>query len=231
MKNQLLIYLGIILFSCSGSDDSPTPNPPPTPKNVAPTTPVLLTPSDGQLCTDNPLDFSWNVATDADGDGVSYEVQTATNSDFSESIQTEITSSTTTNFSLIKGVAYYWRVRSKDTKSNYSNYSSVRKYYSEGEGITNHLPFTPALVGPALNGTISDATTNLEWTASDVDGDPLTYDVYFGDSSPPALVLENSHGNIHSVNINPLTTYYWKIVVKDDNGGQAIGQIWSFISE
>jgi hypothetical protein len=31
-------------------------------------------------------------------------------------------------------------------------------------------------------------------------------------------------------NLNTATTYYWKIVVKDNNGGQAIGQVWSFYS-
>jgi hypothetical protein len=62
-----------------------------------------------------------------------------------------------------------------------------------------------------------------------VDNDPLTYDVYFGTDNPPTVVLspDQSETTI-SKDLDPSTNYYWKIVVKDNNGGQTIGQTWNF---
>lgn len=230
MKNFIFIYLSILLYACSGSDDS-TPDPIPPPVNKAPSTPTQVFPTDGLLCTENPLDFLWNASTDTDGDSITYEVQVATDESFSSDLQTKTPSNTSNTFTLLKGIVYYWRVRAKDSKNNFSDYSTVWKYYTEGEGITNHLPFAPTLIHPILNATIIDISTALEWSSTDVDADPLTYDIYFGDTNPPTLIQENISSTSYSVDLSASTTYYWKIVVKDDNGGQAIGQIWSFIAQ
>lgn len=32
-----------------------------------------------------------------------------------------------------------------------SSYSTTRKFYSEGEGVSNHLPYAATLIGPTLN--------------------------------------------------------------------------------
>jgi len=230
MKNLILIFISALLFSCGGSDGDvpdPAPNPPPV-NNTEPAVPVMVTPNDDALCTDNPLDFVWNASIDPDGDSVQYEVQVATNNSFSEDIQTKTTSSTTHNFTLLKGTAYYWRLRAKDNKNNFSAYAATRKLYSEGEGVSNHLPYAATLISPELNANITDVTTILKWSASDVDNDPLTYDVYFGKSNPPVLIAENITATEKSVDLNEAITYYWKVVVKDDKGGESIGQVWSF---
>ena len=160
MRNPLLIFISILLFSCGGSDDdTPTPEPPPV-DNTAPTIPDLVAPNDGELCTDNPLDFEWTIATDPEGNSVQYEIQVATNNSFSEDLQMKSTSNTTHNFTLLKGTAYYWRVRSKDNKNNLSSYSSTRKYYTEGEGVSNHLPYAATLISPELNTDIIFSQTN-----------------------------------------------------------------------
>ena len=66
-------------------------------------------------------------------------------------------------------------------------------------------------------------------TYSDTDGDALTFDVYFGTDNPPTtMVSENQSEITFDVNTVTTTTYYWKIVVKDDKGGQTNGQVWSF---
>ena len=228
MRNYLYTLIGIILFSCGGSDDDPTPKPP---VNVAPSIPVLVFPNDGELCTENPLDFNWEASLDGEGDSISYEIEVATNSSFNENLQKKTTSMTTISISLIKGVAYYWRVRSKDTKNNYSNHSNTRKYYTEGEGVSNHIPFTATLISPVLGSEINSSTGTLEWTSSDVDNDPLVYDVYFGKANPPVLVVENLSELSYDVNLDISSMYYWKIVVRDDKGGQSIGQIWDFSTE
>lgn len=232
MKNSVLLLLSIALLSCGGSgdDDEPTAVTPSTPtvENKEPSIPSLINPADGLLCTDNPLDFSWSIATDPDGDAITYEIQVATNNTFSNDLQTKTNSGTTADFTLLKGVAYYWRVRAKDSKNNTSAYSTIRKYYTEGEGVSNHLPYAATLVEPALSATLSETTATLKWTASDVDDDPITYDVYFGKENPPTLVKENVSEMEYAVDLEAETTYFWKIVVKDNQGGEAIGQVWSF---
>jgi len=59
--------------------------------------------------------------------------------------------------------------------------------------------------------------------------DPKTYDVYFGNSTPPPKVSSNQS----SMEYDPGelefdTTYYWQIVVWDDQGSSTSGSIWSF---
>lgn len=80
-----------------------------------------------------------------------------------------------------------------------------------------------------MNATENEGTTTLEWTGSDTDGDPLVFDIYFGTDNPPeTLISENQ--NVTSINVTTVaaTDYFWKVVVKDDKGGQTIGQIWNF---
>jgi hypothetical protein len=192
MRKYIILYAYLFLLgACGGSSDvDPMPTPTPQP-NKAPSIPSLVSPNDGFLCAENPLDFSWNTAPDPDGDSVSYYIQVATDNSFSKDLQIKTTSNTLTNFILKKGVAYYWRVQSKDSKNKSSNYSPIRKLYSEAEGETNHLPYSATLISPTLNSNISTTSTFLAWNASDVDDDELKYDVYFGDVSPPSLIEEN----------------------------------------
>ena len=231
MKKYIAISLLMILsWACSdssGIDPGTTPEPK---QNNAPSVPTLTAPVDALQCTETLLVFSWNKSSDPDGDAVTYNIQLASNKSFSKDLQIKSTSDNTTTFSLIKGVAYYWRVNAKDTKNKSSDFSTVRKFYSEGEGVSNHIPYAPTLIQPELNTYITESATTLEWSSSDIDNDNLVYDVYAGVDNPPPLVLENSDSNSYTINLIPATTYYWKIVVKDDVGAEAIGQIWSFKS-
>ncbi|MFA5299760.1 MAG: hypothetical protein WC389_16365, partial [Lutibacter sp.] len=123
--------------------------------------------------------------------------------------------------------------KAMDSKQLSSNYSATFQFYTEGVGITNHLPFSPVLVSPALNSVQTTATVNLQWTASDVDAsDTLTYNVYFGTANPPTeIVSENQTASSLSKTVSASTTYYWKVVVKDNKGGQTIGQVWDFVTD
>ena len=137
-KHIILVAYLILLAACGGSSEiDPIPTPKPQP-NKAPSVPSLTAPSNGLLCTDNPLDFSWSGSTDPEGDAISYYIQVATNNSFTENLQVLSTSGTTTDFTLRKGKAYYWRVNAKDIKNKSSSYTPVWKFYSEGEGISNH---------------------------------------------------------------------------------------------
>lgn len=230
MKKILYIFvLSTQLWSCGGGDDSPTITAPPPAANKAPSTPIQSMPTNNQLCIDNTVQFTWNASIDPEGNAITYELQIATNNQFTENLQTKTGSSTSTAVTFEKGVAYYWRIKAKDNKNASSSYSSIFNFYTEGEGVSNHLPFSPGIVKPTLNATVQEATATLEWTASDVDNDPLTFDVYFDTVNPPVTkVAENQSETTLNVDLSPETDYYWKVVVKDDKGGETIGQIWNF---
>lgn len=229
MKKLIAVSLFVIILVACGDSSEIDPVPTPKPQtNNAPSIPSLVSPNNGLLCTENTLDFSWNTSSDPDGDGVSYHIQVATNNSFSKDLQVLTTTSTKANFTLKKGVPYYWRVSAKDAKNKSSVYSPTWTFYSEGEGVSNHLPYAATLVSPELNASITEDAISLKWSSSDVDNDPLVYDIYVGNINPPPLVLVNSNISTFDVILDNNQTYFWQIVVKDDAGGETIGQIWSF---
>ncbi len=202
----------------------------PNPNNSAPTIPSLVFPTNELLCTENPLGFEWEASTDIDGDGISYEIQISKNLDFTDIIENVSLSSTATTFSLEPGLEHFWRIRAKDENNEYSPYTHIWKFYMEGEGIINYLPFTPSLVSPDQNTLVSGSEVTLEWSSSDVDGDSLAYDLYFGETNPPELQTSNTDSTTAVFQIEAEKTYYWQVKAKDGNGGEVLGQIWSFKS-
>ncbi|WP_372767146.1 hypothetical protein [Lutibacter sp.] len=232
MRNLLYItVISISLWSCGGGGDTPPPL-----INKAPTTPVLTSPTNNLLCINNVVNFQWNASTDPDGDPITYQIQVAKDNLFSQIAHTVTSTNASKSISLEKGNAFYWRVKATDNKSAASDYSATFSFYTEGDGITNHLPFSPLLISPTLNEVVHDApkTTALLWTASDVDNDALTYDVYFDTNNPPTAIdngNKNISSNSTSVTLAASTSYYWKVVVKDGKGGQTIGQIWNFTTD
>jgi hypothetical protein len=229
MKKLLLLLMISLAYTACGGGGGEDPPPTPVPTNKPPGTPTLSTPSNNLLCIDSEVQFGWSAATDPDGDSVSYEIQIATDNQFSQNLITRTSSTTSITISLNEGVAYYWRVKAVDTKNASSSYSATFNFYTEGEGIVNHLPFAPSVKSPVLDSVVQTESTTLEWEASDVDDDPLTFDVYFGKVNPPVTkIAENQSGMSVAVDLSPSTDYYWKIVVKDNNGGTTIGQVWKF---
>lgn len=232
MKNYIYIAaISFSLWSCGGGGgDEPTP---PPVVNTAPTVPTLAYPTNNLLCIDNVLNFQWNASTDAEGGVITYQIEVSKNTQFSPLSHNVSSTTASKSITLEKGIAYYWRVKATDSKSAASNYSTTFSFYTEGVGITNHLPFSPALVSPALNSAQTTATVNLQWTASDVDtNDTLTYDVYFGTANPPTdVVSANQSAATLTQNVSTSKTYFWKVVVKDGKGGQTVGQVWSFTTD
>lgn len=128
------IVLSVLIWSCGGGgSDDPSPTTTPT-MNKAPSTPIQSAPTNNQLCIDYVVTFQWNAATDPEGDTITYELQIATDNQFSQNLQTRNSASTSTLVSLEKGVAYYWRLKAKDNKNASSGYSSTYSFYTEEIG-------------------------------------------------------------------------------------------------
>lgn len=228
-----IIYLAsiaLLFISCGGSgSDEPTPTPEPT--NTAPTVPSLVAPTNSLLCINNVVNFEWSASTDAENNPIVYQLQIATDNQFAQIVSTTDVSSRTQAVTLDKGKAYYWRVKATDSKNASSAYSSTFSFYTEGVAVANHLPFLPELIQPEINTTVSGTTAILKWFASDVDvTDVLTYDVYLGTTNPPTVkVGENKTTPLFEVtSLQATTIYFWRVVVKDNKGGETRGSVWNF---
>ena len=94
-------------------------------------------------------------------------------------------------------------------------------------GIALFLPMYPS---PADGATAVSTTPTLSWRGGNLFFDDiLTYDVYFGTTSPPPLVSSNQTGTTYIPGmLDYFTTYYWQIVSRDSSGKETTGPIWSF---
>ncbi|NOX48770.1 MAG: hypothetical protein GXO89_17510 [Chlorobi bacterium] len=97
---------------------------------------------------------------------------------------------------------------------------------------TNQPPSQPSNPSPADASTDQPVNTTLSWTCSDPESDPLTYDVYFGETNPPALVSSGQLVTTYDPGtLNYSNTYYWKITAYDDQTNSTEGSVWGFTSE
>ena len=93
----------------------------------------------------------------------------------------------------------------------------------------NNLPYYPISPSPSNGATDQSTNVDLSWVGGDPDGDPVTYDLYLGTkSSPPLLASGLVQTNYDPGSLNENTQYYWKIVSKDNRGGETPGPIWNF---
>lgn len=95
----------------------------------------------------------------------------------------------------------------------------------EGEFIGYYPPGVANILAPADAATGILPSQVLSWNPTS--GLPTSYDVYFGNSTPPALV-GNQAGTTYSPALVNGQTYYWKIVPCNSSGAASEASIWSF---
>lgn len=130
---------------------------------------------------------------------------------------------------LAEGDDYRIKVIS-NTNSDKYDYS---EYFTINEA-TNLPPTIPQDEYPLNGATDVEINDAIFWTSTDPENDPLTYDIYFGTSTNPPLFVSDETDNYYSLtdlNANANTTYYWKIVVKDDHSNSTEGSIWNFTTQ
>lgn len=233
MRSRILFsVLVLIIVSCSGGGNdgggnttNPTNNQPPSKVGS------LVAPENNLLCTTKLVTFQWTSAADPEGKPLKYVLEISTDNGFSTLAENITTFRITKAVNLEKGMSYYWRVKAIDDEGASSEYSAVYSFYTEGEGETNHLPFQPQVVSPQMDSFVDSGSITLEWSASDVDKDPLTFDVYLDETNPPTTkVGEDLTDKLVAVATQAGTTYYWKVDVKDTKSGKTNGQVWSFMT-
>jgi PKD repeat protein len=166
--------------------------------------------------------LSWTASDPDPGDTLTYDVYFGTTSNPPLKVSNQSTTSYQAGL-LEHMTTYYWKIIARD------NHGS--------ETVGPVLSFTTLDNPPQINTySPSNGAKNvslqptLGWIATDPDsGDTLKYDIYFGTSSPPALILANQTANsFKPVGLDFLTIYYWKIVARDDHGLQTETPVLSF---
>jgi hypothetical protein len=100
------------------------------------------------------------------------------------------------------------------------------------EPIDNNPPNVPSNPEPSNGSTNVYISVDLNWTGGDPDGDPVTFDIYFGTMSPPEKIITNqSATNYDPGTLNYSTNYYWKIIAWDNQSASTEGPQWEFITE
>ncbi len=121
---------------------------------------------------------------------------------------------------------YYWKIIAWDTYG-LSNESDVWMFTTK----ENSPPYEPSNPYPPNGSTGSLGGGSIHWTGGDPDGDPVTYDVYFGTIDTPSLLVSNitDPGFLYLPGwLEDNTTYYWKIVAWDNHGASTRGPLWWF---
>jgi len=97
----------------------------------------------------------------------------------------------------------------------------------------NNPPYEPSNPQPQDGATNVQYDVTLGWTGGDPDpGDTVTYDLYFGDTSPPQLLAENLTATMYDMTgLDPTTVYYWQILARDNFGATTTGPIWTFTTQ
>jgi parallel beta-helix repeat protein len=197
--------------------------------NMPPYVPSNPSPQDG--ATNAILDsiLSWSGGDPNFYDSVTYDVYFGTTSP-PPKVTSNQTSTTYDPPILTYTTQYYWKIVAWD---NYGLSSSGPIWSFTTEEPPNNPPYVPSNSIPSNGATDVLIDSDLSWTGGDPDtGDIVTYDVYFGTTTPPPLVADGQTEATYNLpTLIYSTTYYWKIVSKDNHGATTPGPIWSFTTE
>lgn len=200
------------------TDEGEAPNPPTNPNPQTGATDISLNTT-----------LSW-TCSDPNGDPLTYDVYFGTTANPSL-VSSDLTVNNYNPGTLNETTTYYWYIEATDTDEN-STLCPLWSFTTLTNGGSGQPPNLPSNPNPADNATDVSIDTNLSWTCTDPDGDPLTYDVYFGTSSNPPVVSSGQSGTSYDPEtLDEGTTYYWKIKAYDDHSNNTTGDVWEFETE
>ncbi|MFH1101250.1 MAG: Ig-like domain-containing protein [Methanobacteriota archaeon] len=198
--------------------------------NRPPNIPSNPTPQNNSINIDINADLIWTGGDPDAGDTVTYDVYFGTVNPPTIKVSANQSSTTYNPGILAYSTTYYWKIIAWD---NHQAKTSGPYWKFTTMAQPNQPPYTPSNPVPANGATDVNINTDLSWTGGDPDpGDTVTYDVYFGTVNPPPLVSPDvAQSTYHPGPLNHATTYYWKIVSKDNHGASTAGPVWHFTTQ
>ena len=187
--------------------------------NTTPEIKKLIFPENKQIKVPIKTKFKWE-GFDKDNDNLVYYVYLGEkSSNLNLVARTEFEE---LEISLKPDTKYFWKVIVEDEKGA----------ISESEIYSFTTVFKPSV---PINTGIEDGMKNLplnvsiSWKSEDKDSEIIYYDLYFGKKDNLGLIAEDFKDTNYSLkNLEPGTTYYWKVIAKDETGLKSESPIWSF---
>lgn len=190
--------------------------------NQLPYPPSNPSPVNGAVGVSDTADLSWTGGDPDVGDSVTYDVYFS-HTNPPAKVASNISIATYDPGTLSFNYVYYWRIVSWDT-SHESRTGNVWSFTTRG----NSAPYPPSNPDPSNGAVNVSRIIELSWTGGDPDGDPCTYDIYFGTTNPPPFLLWDNPTNTYNPGfLNSNTTYYWKIRSYDGHI-HTTGPVWMF---
>ena len=220
----ILLCTVLLLCSCSkaGGDDAEG-------KGGTPTEARLVFPDNNRECTEgilvnnaeSTIGFQWEASENTD----SYELNIR-NITSNTTMQTESQTNGAT-VTLERGAGYEWFVVSKNADATAT--SEKWKFYNQGDGEQNYAPFPAEAVSPTRGKTLdTGGNISLQWSATDVDNDIVTYEVFFDTATNPTTSLGTVQQSSLSVTVITGQTYYWVVKVTDIAGNSSRSEVFDF---
>jgi hypothetical protein len=179
-------------------------------------------PSDGETGVEYAPTLSWAASDPDPGDILNYDVYFGT-SPSPPKVAERLNTTTYQPGKLMALTRYYWKIVARDNHG----VETVGPILSF---TTGNLPPLLLSISPADLSTDISLNPRLKWNAFGPElNDTPTYDVYFGTSPSPPLVVSNyKFLNYKPGTLLPLTVYYWKIVARDEHAAETVGPTLSF---
>jgi VCBS repeat-containing protein len=197
------------------------------PVNDPPSIPSNPNPADGATDVSTYAILSW-TGGDPEGDNVTYDVYLGDISPPPKVSSNQTTNSYNPPGELQNDTTFYWQIISWD-EHGASTDGAIWSFTTEPE--PNQPPYEPSNPVPNNESTDVSISTDLSWSGGDPENDNVTYDVYFGITSPPQKVNSNQSGNSYNPGTLEFdTTYYWQIIAWDEYGLKTNGPIWNFVT-
>jgi hypothetical protein len=193
---------------------------------AAPDAPSNPKPENGSINVSVTANLRW-TGDNSSGGAVKYDVYFGTTSPPPKIVSNQ------SNISYNPGTmnyqtTYYWQIVAWDGYGE-SSAGPIWDFITENE--VNNPPYLPSDPQPANHTTTVDINADLSWTGGDPDGDAVTYDVYFGTTSPLPKVGNNQSATTYDPGtMDYITTYYWQIVTWDNHDASTQGPLWDFTS-
>lgn len=129
---------------------------------------------------------------------------------------------------ILRGTPYSWVVKSKAIIGNETTDSETWKFYNAGLPEESHSPFPAEAISPTIGSNVSQGTIKLQWQATDVDNDIVSYKVIMDTSSSPITEVGNTTVNSLNVTVSSDKVYYWKVITADAAGNASNSQVFQF---
>ena len=224
--NVLLLFLAVtlVLFSCTKRK--------PEEVDYAPNSPFNPYPPDSATNIEHTtLDVTlrWTATDPNSGDVLTYAIYFDTLNPPSTQITSGLSSTNYFMTGLSYNTTYYWKLYITDDKGVITC-GPVWQFTTLPHA--NTAPNVPAYLYPSDNAAKQYPTLSLGWDCTDPEGysDTLYYDLYLGITTEPSLTLFRDYpaSSREFTGLNYTTTYYWKVVVRDNHYAYTSGPLYSF---